>query len=329
MDKKEFIIKLPNKKGADSMKEKGIFVFDSCSLLSIYSFTNKERKEFLSILKELANKNQLWLPYQFLEEFETHRLEKIQEQYEDYAKFESIINSQFIAIDSDQNISKIASHEFLKKFKEKYLNDTKKFHQKIIDGLQNTKKKHPDWRIVDPVKKALMVCFGEKIGDAYDDERYDEIILEGRKRYSKFIPPGYKDAEKSRNDVSEKKQFGDLVAWFQIRDYAKTQQKPIAIITDDIKEDWWNKQNGKLFGPRIELMYELYEYAGVHLEMFNTEGFLDYARKELKIHIEDTLLEKVKKIKNEKDTDNIPVALAESELGTGDKMDLGTPNKHE
>lgn len=300
MDKKAFIIDLPNKKGAGNIKTRGVFVFDSCSLLSVYSFTDKERANFLLNLKKLADENRIWLPYQFLEEFEIHRLEKIKEQHEAYTKFKNIIDAQFKLIYQDQSIGNFGGHKFLKKYKEGYVKKIKKIHEEILDELKTAKSNHPDWRLADPVKKALMKCFEGKIGDPYleEDERYKEIISNAPERYSKFVPPGYMDAEKNKTDTTKKKQYGDLIAWFQIMDYAKAHKNPIAIVTDDLKEDWWNKQNGKLFGPRIELMYELSQYADVHLDMFNMEMFLKYAKEELEFTVQDTLIEKVKKMEN-------------------------------
>lgn len=298
MDKKEFIIELPDKKGAGNLKVKGIFVFDSCSLLSVYSFTDKERGSFLSNLKKLADENRIWLPYQFLEEFEIHRLEKIQEQHEAYTKFKNIVDAQFKLIYQDSGIGNFGGHKFLKKYKELYIKKIKKIHEEILEELKTAKSNHPDWRLADPVKKALMKCFEDKIGDPYleEDERYKEILSKVPERYSKFVPPGYMDAEKNKTDATKKKQYGDVIAWFQIMDYAKAHKNSIAIVTDDLKEDWWNKQNGKLFGPRIELMYEISQYAGVHLDMFNMESFLKYAKEELEFTVHDTLIEKVKKM---------------------------------
>jgi len=74
-------------------------------------------------------------------------------------------------------------------------------------------------------------------------------------------------------------------------------------------------------------MYEIYEHAGVHLGMYNTEGFLKYVKEELKITIENTLLEKVKQIEEEKRVSSTPISAGESELGAGNKVDLGTPQK--
>jgi len=301
MDKKEFIIKLPNKKESVNLKAEGVFIFDACSLLSIYSFTSKDRNNFLTNLKKLADENRIWLPYQFLEEFEVHRLEKIQEQHEAYTKFKNIIDNQFQTIYQDRRINDFGNHQFLKKYKQNYIQNIKKIQQNIVSEIEAAKDSHPDWRIDDPVKRALMKCFENKIGDPYaeDNERYQKIITDGPMRYQKFVPPGYMDVEKNRTDTTKKKQFGDLIAWFQIMDFAKIFKKPIAIVTIDEKEDWWNKQAGKLFGPRIELMYEIFEYAGVHLNMFNMEGFMKYANEELKFDINKGLIEKVKNIKEE------------------------------
>ena len=58
---------------------------------------------------------------------------------------------------------------------------------------------------------------------------------EGEKRYKKQIPPGFKDA-KNKDGV---RKYSDLIIWKEILKYAKTHQKDIIFVTDDVKADWW------------------------------------------------------------------------------------------
>lgn len=66
-----------------------------------------------------------------------------------------------------------------------------------------------------------------------------EICREGERRYNKLIPPGYKDNKK---DGPFK--YGDLISWVETYKYAQLNKKNVIFVTDDVKEDWWER-NGK------------------------------------------------------------------------------------
>src|SRR6266567_2622681 len=94
----------------------------------------------------------------------------------------------------------------------------------------------------DPVFDAVTELFDGKVGKPYKTEEYKEIYKKGKERYEQKVPPGYMDIAKKSNNNNE---FGDLVVWFQILDYAKGEARPIILITDDAKEDWWRDAGGE------------------------------------------------------------------------------------
>ena len=84
-----------------------------------------------------------------------------------------------------------------------------------------------------------------------------EIIKEGEVRYRNMLPPGYMDD----NEVYKKKKgfqkYGDLIIWKEILRYSSVQKKPIILICNDKKEDWFNAdKKSELESPRHELLKE-------------------------------------------------------------------------
>lgn len=63
---------------------------------------------------------------------------------------------------------------------------------------------------------------------------------EGKKRYEMNIPPGFMDAKK-KDGVSK---YSDLIIWKEVLQYAKSNNKNIIFVTDDMKMDWWEIING-------------------------------------------------------------------------------------
>lgn len=74
---------------------------------------------------------------------------------------------------------------------------------------------------------------------------------EGEYRYKKKTPPGYRDAKK--DGVSK---YGDLLVWVETYTYAASNNKNIIFVTDDVKEDWWEKLDDGRIHFRKELVKE-------------------------------------------------------------------------
>lgn len=77
------------------------------------------------------------------------------------------------------------------------------------------------------------------------------ICDEGKKRYERKTPPGYKDA-KLKDGI---RKYSDLIWWKEIIRFSKESKKNIILVTDDIKEDWWTA-NGSNYKFREELCKE-------------------------------------------------------------------------
>ena len=78
-----------------------------------------------------------------------------------------------------------------------------------------------------------------------------EICREGERRYNKLIPPGYKDNKK---DGPFK--YGDLISWVETYKYAQLNKKNVIFVTDDVKEDWWERNGKREILFRKELIKE-------------------------------------------------------------------------
>jgi diguanylate cyclase (GGDEF)-like protein len=126
----------------------------------------------------------------------------------------------------------------------------------------------------DNILEEITELFDGKVGEPYPDEKLDKLYKEAERRYQNKVPPGYGDAKKP---VPER--YGDFIVWSQIKDYAGAQKKPIIFITDDAKEDWWLKHEGKTRGPRPELIQEMQDGAGVRFYMYASDRFIEYAQK--------------------------------------------------
>ena len=251
----------PTEEEFKKLWEEAIFVFDTNVLLGLYRYPQKTRNKLLGIFDKL--KTRVWIPHQVALEYYRKRGEVIYDQqkaYEEMLKYFGEVEG-----DVKKHFDKYLKHPFI---------DCKKILKKIADNhktikadMSKLKDKHPDWAKEDGVEKRLNKLFDNKVGAPYTEEKLLELYRAAQVRYEKEIPPGYKDKEKDKNDKTGLRKFGDFIIWQQIIDQAKLSKKPIIFITDEQKDDWWQKIHGNTVGPRFELIREIKDQAEVPLHV--------------------------------------------------------------
>ncbi len=143
--------------------------------------------------------------------------------------------------------------------------------QRVQKDLKTAKLSHPDFLENDEFLEIITKLLAGKVGEPYSEEDLEKIYEDAEKQFILKQPPGYEDVKKT---VPER--YGDVVLLSQLIDYAKSLKRPLIFVTDDEKEDWWRKHEGKTIGPRPELVQEMLAKAGVHFYMYTTARFMDY-----------------------------------------------------
>jgi len=85
-----------------------------------------------------------------------------------------------------------------------------------------------------------------------------------------------------------------VIIWFQIIDYAKQEKRPIILVVDDVKEDWWQQVHGRKLGPRIELRQEMQKKADVLFYMYTADNFIQKAQDFLQLQVQKETIEEVR-----------------------------------
>lgn len=278
-----------------SIWEDCIFSFDTNVLLNLYRYTEATRDKFFEVLENL--KENSILTHQAGYEYHKNRLVTINSQQKAYDNLTGFFSKKCNEIESELNNYK--KHSYLQTGSiSKKINKTFK---KIGKDINELKKNHPELINDDEIKDFLTNLFQGRITSAYDHDRLTQIYKEGKERYEKEIPPGYKDF-KHKKESDENSLYGDLIIWKQIIDYTKDSKKPIIFVTDDLKEDWWYKFNGKTISPRPELLKEFSDETEQKILIYNADSFLSYAKEQMGADIDDTILDEIKtlRLKDEK-----------------------------
>lgn len=251
----------PDSKEKEELWKKAIFVFDTNILLNLYRYSKDTRETLFGSLEYL--KERIWLPYQVVYEFMTDRYKVIFETVNRYdtlkhtsENFIKEIRETLRLKSEDQNLKS------LKQDIEKWIEDRKE-NDLIVTNPSN-----------DDILNRILKLFEGKVGRKYKAEELNDIYKDGRERYDKLIPPGYKDDNK--NSKAENRGYGDLIIWKQILEYSQNEKKSIVFVTNDQKDDWWNIVKGKTIGPRIELRREFYSTTNQKFLMYTMNSFIEY-----------------------------------------------------
>lgn len=276
----------PSDQKFDEIWRSGTIALDANVLLNLYRYSIDTRDRLISILKEY--KSRLWLPHQAALEFHKNRLPVIFEQLDAYEKLALSLKNH--KSDLEKKLSDFKRHPIIK---------IEALESKIGKGFDSALKLIEEHRLKHPaadedsILNTITELFDGRVGTPYNEEQLAKIYKDGDVRYSKLKPPGYKDAQTKKDEGK----FGDLIIWLQMIDYAKQAKSPLILITDDVKEDWWLRINGKTIGPRPELISEMQHEASVDFYIYKTDQFMEHSNKINKKNISTAALDEVRDVR--------------------------------
>lgn len=253
----------------------GTIALDTNVLNSLYRVNTAQRKQVLEVLTEVADR--LWIPYQVGLEYQRGRLDRIADQGKAYEAVRTAVNG--VKKSAETAIRDPEIRQQVTDKVDAFATDMGAF----LDGLHTTHSiDDAQARHEDPVRKALDKIFvGDRIGACPAD--LDDRKKRANERIEAKTPPGYKDTNKP--DPT-----GDCLIWLELLDLGSASTRPILFITDDIKEDWYRKVQGKVVGPLPALRVEWAENSDVPYHQTTLGSFLEHAKNHLETKIdEDTI----------------------------------------
>ncbi len=251
-----------------------IFTFDANVLLDLYRFTTSTLNHLLDIMEGLAPR--IWITHQAALEYHRNRLTVVNKQMEPY---DLAVKNLTECCGSLQSI--------LEKHKRDQVKDVPAQIRKVQSAcesaqtaLQEMKNAYPDLLNENyPPRDRLARLFDGKVGKPFGDSDLESRYRLAVSRAEQQIPPGYLDKGKDGA-----KKYGDTILWFQLIEHAKAASKPIILVTDENKDDWWLKNRGETIGPRPELIQEMHAEAKVQFHMYDTVEFM--RRAETFLHLQ-------------------------------------------
>ncbi|EJQ73466.1 hypothetical protein IG7_00769 [Bacillus cereus HuA2-4] len=265
----------------EELWEKAIFVVDTNILINFYKYTSKEStKSLLDILKKLKDTNRLWIPHQVALEYFFNYEANMFKQNEGYKLLGNEFNKLKEVAEKALNTVK-SKHPYIitDKF-QFFIEDMEQSNQKLQEQLEKEIETLPDFK---KTQKDLLDLLDGIVGEPYSQKEIDEIEKVGKERYLHNVPPGFEDKDKkdkqgyrTYGDFRYQRLYGDLIVWFQIMDRAKKEDNPspIILITEDRKEDWWEKDKGQIKRPHPQLIQEFLNKTKQKFYMYRTDSFV-------------------------------------------------------
>lgn len=258
----------PSEADFDALLAAAIIVLDTNVLFNLYRTSEKTADELFTILD--SAKAQLWMPYQV--GFEYHEniegvLVGLRSKHEN---FDDVLRD---GLNKLRGVFGDFRHPFIKDTVlaaidnvEKQLIDEFKKEQWTLERLEER---------ANAVRLRIEGLFDDgRIGTDFGRDILLELFKEGAARYKDDIPPGFKDTRKNK---SARRPYGDLIIWKEMIAQAKAQSKPVVFVTDDAKEDWWLRVDGKNMGPLPSLRAEMSSETAQDFCLYTSEQFLTYA----------------------------------------------------
>lgn len=270
----------PSKEEYSLLWKNADIVLDANVLLDFYRVSESTYNDMMKLFTTI--KDRTWIPYQVAKEYHRNIKPVVVEQegkYRDTLKFIKNFNTELAQTRNHPFLSDELSTETEKVF-ENLVNFIEKQQQNLFNNLTEN----------DSTKDRIAELFDGKVWDGLTPELKQNLCEEGETRYSNKIPPGYKDKKKQGED-----KYGDLIIWKEIISWAKENKKSIIFVTNDEKEDWIFKCEGRTIGPHQELISEFNkETDGQKLLIYKLHQFLELSNNNLDIDINKESVEELK-----------------------------------
>ncbi|MFI7425278.1 PIN-like domain-containing protein [Nonomuraea sp. NPDC049684] len=274
----------------------GLVVLDANVLLNLYRYTSSTRADFIEVLNKIGD--QLWIPHQALEEFWRNRENTIRDPSnarDTIKQLEAKLNDSLGIIRGWSKriaLTESVAAELANKLDSAFVDVTATIKQ-VADreASKLSRATHED-----PVVNDLEQLIAGRRGEPFSDGVRAELIQQAMERMENSIPPGFKDRSKNKGDEGAARAAGDYLLWMQVIEEVKVRKVDVLLVTGDVKEDWWRKEEGEIRGPRLELVQEMKVLTGRQLLMLRPESLLMHAKKLLAIEVSDTSVQDINRV---------------------------------
>jgi hypothetical protein len=253
--------------------ESGIVVLDANVLLTLYEVGSGTRDEVFDALRAIAHR--MWVPHQAALEFSRNRRRVVVDRVSNFRRVRRNVQSATkeaigileSAVDEVQSLRKRnrtsrswdlgplgLDHDSLNGRFEGVMDAA----MKEIAELEAEHDLRPEhMQTFDSVFREIDDLLAGRIGSPLPAADVRALVQEAIEfRFPNKIPPGHEDSGKPTEIAAA----GDYLLWYEtlMRARGDSTSDSVLLVTDESKPDWWEEgKNGKVMGPRPELIQEM------------------------------------------------------------------------
>ncbi|KHK55821.1 hypothetical protein PI87_12505 [Ralstonia sp. A12] len=294
--RKEFNGHFPVEQGdIDSMMREAWFVFDTNVLLNLYRYSESTRDDYFGLLAKIGAR--VRIPFQVAAEFFDNRIKVISDQNAIGGTLEKALRGAHNKARSDlESMKRHAQINIVK-----LIAELDRSFEAAVQEVMDLKKRRPPIEIMsDPILEKLARLLEGRVRDEPSVDKVPEIEKWAKQRLEEKVPPGFADSEKQSG-----KKFGDAKIWWDILQLGRASSKPVIFVTDDVKEDWWLRVDGKIIGPLPQLRQEYRRVTGQEFHMYQADQFLQHASAFFKTSVEQASVSEVTEVRDRLATEEL------------------------
>ncbi len=253
-----------------------LIVTDANVLLNLYRYSPDAARTLRTALDHCAS--QLWLPYQAAQEFHHNRLKEIPAQTKKYhdacEKAKSLVES----------LRHLRQHPFVSETTLASFSDAV---DSLCRELTQTAEQRREFLRSDEILDYVTKLFDGRTGSEPDEDQLPAREKEAARLCGAEKAPGALDAKKDANAL------GDTYLWMEVMECAKSQKRPIVLVTDDRKSDWWLSIDGETVGLQPKLVRSFIKATGQRILAYDPQRFVQYALEREKEQVPAAVLDEM------------------------------------
>lgn len=292
----------------DVLKD-GIVALDANVLLDLYRYPKETSDDLLRSIEQISTEGRLFVPHQVATEFWRGRLAVIAHIADPHSDVEKALRSY--ENKTNNAISVWAKSAFLMdERRDELLERISFFFTEMITAIHEDGEGRRAFTIDTPTTKDQVLLRLEEIldgrvGPPLNESEYEDALAEAQRRREKHLPPGFGDASKEDQQLSDRPEggAGDYLVWLQMLQEAQHREQDLLFVTRDEKSDWWLKWQPKdrspiLVGAHQELIAEFHTKTGRRLVMLTPDSFLEHSSK-IGIDVNPRSIENVRRLEQQ------------------------------
>lgn len=231
-------------------------------------------------------KGNILITNQAASEFLANRLDVISDQAAEYQKAKATIADLQKKFEADRK------HPFVSP---PLLAEAVKIFGKLQSELDTTRQDIEKTISNDPYLPKLCELIASGVLMPSGEDSMKQKIALAETRIDRRQPPGYCDAGKTGQ-----RPLGDTLLWLELMEWAKKHKANIILVTDDSKEDWWLRKDGKTISPRPELIEEFWTGTGQRFYLYQPSTFIEHAARHFNLTVKPEAVTEARDITDRK-----------------------------